>query len=145
VDELTESLSARAEEAFKLRIETLGDDMFRELENLVLLTTIDRHWRDHLLTMDEIKQGINLRSYGQKDPLIEYKKESAEAFAEMVASFRRETTKLLFRAQLRQTPLRHQVPVHAHKEVRIGQEVQKMLLPEVRMMLLFNNAPFVAP
>lgn len=116
IDDLTEMLNQRSEEAFKLRVETLGEETFHELQNLVLLTVIDRHWRDHLWTMDEIKQGISLRSYGQKDPLIEYKKESAEAFSEMVSSFRRETTKLLFRAQLRQAPARRQAPVHAYKE-----------------------------
>ena len=115
-EELVKMLEARAEEAFKIRRETLGEEHFRELQNIVLLTTIDRQWRDHLWTMDELKRGIGLRGYGQKDPLIEYKRESAETFSLMVTSFRRDVTKLLFRAQLRQAPVRRQAPVHAYKE-----------------------------
>jgi len=116
LEEFLAMLNDRADEAFKVRRETLGEEKFRELQNLVLLTSIDRHWRDHLREMDELKRGIGLRGYGQKDPIIEYKKEAYGKYEEMVKSLQRETTKLLFRAQLRQAPVRRQAPVHAYKE-----------------------------
>lgn len=115
-EELPQMLNDRADEAFKIRRETLGEENFRELQSLVLLTGIDRHWRDHLREMDELKRGIGLRGYGQKDPIIEYKREAYGKYEEMVKSLQRETTKLLFRAQLRQAPVRRQAPVHAYQE-----------------------------
>lgn len=115
IEDLLDTLNKRAEEAYALRVETMAE-RFAELQNIVLLTTIDRHWRDHLWTLDEIKRGIGLRSIGQKDPLIEYKKEATEAFSAMVESFRRDVTKLLFKAQLKQAPVRRQAPVRAYQE-----------------------------
>jgi preprotein translocase subunit SecA len=115
-EELLAMLSERTEEALKLRRETLGEEIFTELRNLVLLTVIDRHWRDHLSEMEELRKGISLRQYGQKDPIIEYKKEAYGKYQEMVRSFQKEVTKLLFRAQLRQAPARRQTPVRAYKE-----------------------------
>ncbi|NLI98421.1 preprotein translocase subunit SecA [bacterium] len=115
-EELLEILNERTEEALKLRRETLGEEIFTELRNLVLLTVIDRHWRDHLSEMEELRKGISLRQYGQKDPIIEYKKEAYGKYQEMVRSFQKEVTKLLFRAQLRQAPARRQTPVRAYKE-----------------------------
>jgi preprotein translocase subunit SecA len=116
ISDLTEMLNQRGEEAFKRRSEILGDEKFGELQKLVLLTTIDIHWRDHLREMDELKRGISLRGYGQKDPIIEYKKEAYGKYQEMVISFQKRVTKLLFRAQLKQAPVRRQAPIHAYKE-----------------------------
>jgi preprotein translocase subunit SecA len=115
-EELIGMLNDRADEAFKIRREMLGEEQFGELQSLVLLTGIDRHWRDHLREMDELKRGIGLRGYGQKDPIIEYKREAYTKYEEMVRSLQRETTKLLFRAKLRQAPVRRQAPVHAYQE-----------------------------
>src|SRR5213079_2097466 len=61
-----------------------GDDDVRQLEKRVLLQAIDHHWKDHLLGMDHLKEGIGLRGYGQKDPLIEYKREGYDLFAGMM-------------------------------------------------------------
>jgi|GEM_PF-2006 len=113
--ELIEHLNKRADEAFDARKELLGEK-FNELQNLVLLTVIDRHWRDHLREMDELKKGIGLRSVGGKDPIVEYKREAYGKYEEMVISFQKDVTKLLFRAQLKQAPVRRQAPVRAYKE-----------------------------
>ncbi len=115
-DELIQVLIQKSEEALSLRRETLGEQLFAELRNLVLLTVIDRHWRDHLSEMEDLRKGISLRGYGQKDPIIEYKREAYGKYQEMVRSFQKEVTKLIFRAQLRQAPVRRQAPVHAYKE-----------------------------
>jgi preprotein translocase subunit SecA len=115
-EELSEKFLGLADKAFKIRKETLGEEKFSELQKLVLLMTIDTRWREHLREMDELKKGIGLRGYGQKDPVLEYKKEAYGKYEEMVRAFQTEVTKLLFRAQLRQAPVRRQAPVHAHKE-----------------------------
>jgi preprotein translocase subunit SecA len=72
----------------------------REVERRVALSVIDENWRDHLHEMDLLKEGISLRGYGQKDPLLEYKKEAYNTFAEMNDVIRMETVKRLFRVSL---------------------------------------------
>src|SRR5205823_14148537 len=62
----------------------IGPDIMRQTERMVMLQVIDDQWKDHLLSMDHLKEGIGLRGYGQKDPLVEYKKESFELFQSMM-------------------------------------------------------------
>ena len=68
----------------------------RETERMVMLQVIDNQWKDHLLSMDHLKEGIGLRGYGQKDPLVEYKKESFEMFQDMMDRIEDETVRFLF-------------------------------------------------
>ena len=77
----------------------LGVEQMRFFERFVTLRTIDEHWRDHLYAMDQLKEGINWRAYGQKDPLLEYKGEAFQAFVEMISAINRQTLKLCFRTQ----------------------------------------------
>ena len=72
----------------------------REAERIVMLNVIDNQWKDHLLSMDHLKEGIGLRGYGQKDPLIEYKKESFELFQDMMDRIEDETIRYLFFLQV---------------------------------------------
>ena len=65
--------------ATRRRKTLVGPDMMRETERIIMLNVIDNQWKDHLLSMDHLKEGIGLRGYGQKDPLVEYKKESLRA------------------------------------------------------------------
>ena len=74
----------------------IGVNLLRETERMIMLNVIDNQWKDHLLSMDHLKEGINLRSYGQKDPLIEYKKESFELFQDMMERIEDETIRYLF-------------------------------------------------
>jgi preprotein translocase subunit SecA len=71
---------------------------------MLMLQLIDQQWKDHLLSMDHLKEGISLRGYGQKDPLIEYKKESFVLFQEMLQRFDEETLKFLFHLQPKLSP-----------------------------------------
>ena len=78
----------------------LGSDMMRETERMILLNVIDNQWKDHLLSMDHLKEGIYLRGYGQKDPLIEYKKESYTLFSDMMERIEDEAVRYLYFLQV---------------------------------------------
>jgi preprotein translocase subunit SecA len=80
--------------------ELIGPDNMREAERMVMLNVIDNQWKDHLLSMDHLKEGIGLRGYGQKDPLIEYKKESFTLFQDMMDRIEDETIRYLFFLQV---------------------------------------------
>jgi len=73
-----------------------GESILREAERMVMLNVIDTQWKDHLLSMDHLREGIGLRGYGQKDPLVEYKKESFTLFQEMQNRIQDETVRFLF-------------------------------------------------
>ena len=68
----------------------------RETERMIMLNVIDNQWKDHLLSMDHLKEGIGLRGYGQKDPLVEYKKESFKLFQAMMDRIEDETIRYLY-------------------------------------------------
>ena len=92
-----------SETAFKIYNEkeaAVGPEDFRHLERIVMLQTVDNLWKDHLLSMDHLKEGIGLRGYAQQDPLIVYKKEGFELFQEMVSRIKEETLGILFRIQI---------------------------------------------
>jgi len=89
-----------AAKAYAHREQELGPDITRRLERLVFLQVIDRHWRDHLYELDRLREGIGLRAYGQKDPLLEYKSEAFSLFMDMVESIQEDSIQFLFRAQV---------------------------------------------
>ena len=94
-DEITDHLCNR----YEAKAESLGDERMRYSERMIMLQLLDQQWKGHLLSMDHLKEGIGLRGYGQKDPLIEYKKESFDIFQAMMANFEDETLKILFHLQ----------------------------------------------
>ena len=88
-------------------ITTEGGDM-REVERVVLLRTVDSHWMDHIDAMDQLKQGIGLRAYGQRDPVNAYTAEGFEMFDTMVEEIREQTAKTIFRISVRKTPVKRE-------------------------------------
>ena len=76
--------------------ELIGPELMREMERMIMLNVIDNQWKDHLLSMDHLKEGIGMRGYGQKDPLIEYKKESFMLFQDMMDRIEDEAVRFLF-------------------------------------------------
>jgi preprotein translocase subunit SecA len=98
-EDLVERMAARALIRFDERRQQLGDELFGNLLKAALLHTLDAKWRDHLYALDLVREGINLRAYGQKDPLIEYKQESFKMFNAMMSDYRREAITFLFRAE----------------------------------------------
>lgn len=78
----------------------IGDENFRHLERMVMLQTVDSMWKDHLLSMDYLKEGVGLRGYAQQNPLIVYKKEGFELFQDMISRVKDEVVSILFRIQI---------------------------------------------
>ena len=78
---------------------SLGIEMMRHLERMVFLQIIDSKWKEHLYTMDNLREGIGLRAYGQRDPLIEYKREAFETFSSMISGIEEEAIEIIFRMQ----------------------------------------------
>jgi len=95
--ELKEKIRQKAHEIYELKESEFGEDVMRELERRVLLRVVDEKWMDHIDAMDQLKYGISLRAYGQKDPVIEYKREGFEMFEEMIRNIQQDTVKILFR------------------------------------------------
>jgi preprotein translocase subunit SecA len=77
--------------------QTFGEDEFRQLEQMIVLQVVDNLWKEHLLAMDHLKEGIGLRGYAQQDPLVVYKREGYEMFMEMIERVKEETVRFLFR------------------------------------------------
>jgi len=98
-DELREKLLAALTAAYENKEKLLGAANMREFERLILLQVIDTQWKDHLLEMDHLKEGIGLRGYGQRDPLIEYKKESYDMFQAMMDRVEESAVRYLFLIQ----------------------------------------------
>jgi len=96
---LLEDLKTQVREAYERKEKELGSELMRFLEKTFMLQVIDHHWKDHLLGMDHLRDGIGLRGYGQKDPLIEYKREGYDLFAGMMERIKSDTLDRLFRVQ----------------------------------------------
>ena len=99
-DEFAEKLLAEVENGYQQQEEKNGTEQMRQLERYVLLQMVDNHWKDHLLNMDHLKEGIGLRGYGQKNPLDEYKKEGFNLFMVMIETVKEKTVGTLFRVQI---------------------------------------------
>jgi preprotein translocase subunit SecA len=98
-DALLEDLRAQVRAAYAKKEQELGPELMRFLEKTFMLQVIDHHWKDHLLAMDHLRDGIGLRGYGQKDPLIEYKREGFDLFAGMMERIKSDTLDRLFHVQ----------------------------------------------
>ncbi len=98
--EMSDAVLERLKQKYQEKEDMVGADVMRQTERIVMLQVIDNQWKDHLLSMDELKQGIGNRAYGQKDPLVEYKKESFELFTAMMDRIEDETVRYLFFLQV---------------------------------------------
>ncbi len=98
--ELGEALFIHLKERYDAKEQIIGAQAMRYHERMIMLSVLDGLWKDHLLAMDQLKEGIGLRGYGQQDPLISYKRESFEAFEAMMTRFQEDTVRFLFRMQI---------------------------------------------
>ncbi len=98
--EMSDAIFERLQQKYQEKEDLVGADVMRQTERIVMLQVIDNQWKDHLLSMDELKQGIGNRAYAQKDPLVEYKKESFEIFQAMMDRIEDETVRYLFFLQV---------------------------------------------
>jgi preprotein translocase subunit SecA len=121
-DGLFDACKARYEEKEAL----IGAEYIREAERIIMLNVIDNQWKDHLLSMDHLKEGIGMRAYGQKDPLLEYKKESFTLFQDMMDRIEDETLRYLYFMQVAENeagmplPLRHPDEQESEEMVAAG-------------------------
>ncbi|MBT5078321.1 MAG: preprotein translocase subunit SecA [Candidatus Marinimicrobia bacterium] len=132
-EELKDLIRQGAHSILSFKRDSSEDGMFDRFQKYVLLRTIDEKWREHLYAMDQLREGIGLRAYGQKNPLIEYKQEGFGMFAEMMIDTNRETLKRIFRTNI------------SHLNERTTQAPQNM--PK-NMKMQHDEAPapgFVAP
>jgi preprotein translocase subunit SecA len=97
LDKIKDKVIAAADAFYKRKEEMLGSEFMSKLETIGVLQTIDEKWKDHLRVMDDLKEGIHLRSYGQKDPLLEYKGEAFKLFVELIKEINREATLFVFK------------------------------------------------
>ena len=103
VDEVTELLFEKAEETYERREAEFTPAVTRELERVVMLRVVDEYWMENIDAMDDLKQGIGLRAYGQHDPVVAYKEEGYQMFEAMIQAIREETVRRMFLVQLRPT------------------------------------------
>ncbi len=128
---LRDLLLEKALAAYEAREAELGAELLRELERMVLLRMVDEKWMDHLDAMDQLREGIGLRAYGQKNPLVEYKFESYQMFQNMIDAIREDVVRYVFRVNVVQSPQQQRqtienkyqdeaAPVPVRREVKVG-------------------------
>jgi preprotein translocase subunit SecA len=102
--ELGDAIFNKLKERYDSKEALIGADAMRHHERMIMLSVLDGQWKDHLLSMDHLKEGIGLRGYAQKDPLVEYKRESFEMFEAMLQRFQEETVRYLYLMQVVERP-----------------------------------------
>ncbi len=122
---LKEQFIAETKRMYELKEEALGSEEMRELERRVMLMVVDNEWKDHLHAMDELKAGVGLRAYAQRDPLIEYKKSGYEMFQELISRIREEVVRFIYRVQIVKQPALSRFATRDIKESRTGESVSK--------------------
>ncbi|MBI4467515.1 MAG: preprotein translocase subunit SecA [Acidobacteria bacterium] len=123
-EELEAALEDKIKALYEEKERQLGAEQLRRLERIIRLQIVDTQWKDHLLTMDHLKEGINLRGYGQKDPLVEYKRESFLLFEEMLDRIDSETLRFLFLMKPVQQEVSQEERLFARRRQRQQAELQ---------------------
>jgi preprotein translocase subunit SecA len=114
--QLGDAIFDKLKERYDAKEKLIGPEAMRHHERMIMLSVIDQQWKDHLLSMDHLKEGIGLRGYGQHDPLVEYKKESFDMFEAMMQRFQEDTVRYLYLMQILERPAeRPAPPVPAHE------------------------------
>ncbi len=108
-DEIEEQILGLVTARYEKREADLGPETMRELERVVLLRFLDQHWMDHLAAMDDLREGIGLRAYGQRDPLLEYKFEAHRMFETMFEHTREEVVRYIYKVEVKAPPRRQSV------------------------------------
>lgn len=140
-DEIESIIMEKVRAAYDQKEEELTLEQMHEFEKVILLRTVDTKWMDHIDQMDQLRQGIHLRAYGQDDPLREYQTEGFQMFDAMVTSIEEEVSRYVMKAQIRENLQREEV-VKDTQAVSGGQEEQKKSRkPFVRKMSVGRNEP----
>ncbi len=102
--ELGDAIFEKLKQRYDAKEKLIGPEAMRHHERMIMLSVIDQQWKDHLLSMDHLKEGIGLRGYGQHDPLVEYKRESFDMFEAMMQRFQEDTVRYLYLMQILERP-----------------------------------------
>ena len=124
-DELRLALIENALASYEKKEAELGTESMRELERYIMLKVVDQKWMDHIDAMDQLREGIGLRVYGQRDPVIEYKMEGYEMFQEMIRNIQEDTLRYLFRLQMKSTQERQEKSYNLSYSHGEGEEKQQ--------------------
>lgn len=135
-EKLREKILAEIQASYDAKCERIGNIMI-EIEKQVMLQVLDNAWKDHLANMDHLRQGINLRSYAQKNPKQEYKREAFELFQQLLETVKRETIHLLARVE----PITREQMEEMERQRREALERQKMLLQHEQVSALGEEQP----
>ena len=122
VEELTALVKERAVDIYNQKEAILGEPLMRELERVMLLRVVDEYWMDHIDAMDDLKQGIRLRAYGQEDPVVAYKRESFEIFELMIAAIQEETVRRIYIARVRRNQVERKAVARVTRESKAAVE-----------------------
>jgi preprotein translocase subunit SecA len=118
--ELGDAIFEKLKERYDSKEALIGADAMRYHERMIMLSVIDGQWKDHLLSMDHLKEGIGLRGYAQHDPLVEYKRESFDMFEQMMQRFQEETVRYLYLMQIMERPTEPAVRPAAEQNLRLN-------------------------
>jgi preprotein translocase subunit SecA len=137
VDGLAEMTTEKITEAYKEKEDRFGAPMLRQLEKIIMLQTIDSLWKDHLLSMDHLKEGIGLRGYGQKNPLQEYQKEGFEMFEDMIHRIQEDVVQKLFTVEIAREAVAQEIEMQQPRSQRIvlshgGETVEPARAPQTK-------------
>lgn len=122
IEELIELVKERAVDIYNQKEAILGEPLMRELERVMLLRVVDEYWMDHIDAMDDLKQGIRLRAYGQEDPVVAYKRESFEIFELMISAIQEETVRRIYIARVRRNQVERKAVAKVTRESRAATE-----------------------
>ncbi|MFD2211768.1 preprotein translocase subunit SecA [Virgibacillus halophilus] len=142
-EEMAEVVMNKVKMRYDEKAEELGSEQMREFEKVILLRTVDTKWMDHIDQMDQLRQGIHLRAYGQDDPLQQYQMEGFAMFEEMVTSIEEEVSQYIMKAQIRENLQREEVvkETQAVSGDTDGDEKQKKRKPFVKKQNIGRNDP----
>ena len=118
-EEMANAIDDLLEKTYEKKEQEIGEKQMRDFEQYLMLSVIDAQWKEHLLTMDHLKEGIGFRGYAQKNPLNEYKREGHELFQEMIGRFRQEVSSILYRVQVQKSEESHHHPLQRRQEAQI--------------------------
>lgn len=140
-DEITELMMQKVKDKYDEKEKELEADQFQEFQKVIVLRTVDTKWMDHIDQMDQLRQGIHLRAYGQNDPLREYQMEGFNMFEAMVASIEEEVSKYIMKAQIRENLQRQEVVKNTQAVAGNQEGKKKVRKPYVKKVTVGRNDP----
>jgi preprotein translocase subunit SecA len=139
-DELIMFIYNKALQYYKLKEDVIPSELLRKVEKFIVLRTIDEKWRNHLLGMDQLREGIGLRAYGQKNPLIEYKSESYNFFQELMMSLRSNVVQRVFHAQVSDQTQPQINPLQKNLQLKHDDVNDKAISPPSKQKVQMQNS-----